>query len=70
LLVAIGLGIGLGGALALTRMLESLLFEISPTDPVTLAGVAVTLGATALLASVAPAWRASTVDPLVTLRVG
>lgn len=72
-LVVIGLGTGLGGALALTRLLESVLFEISATeisatDPVTFAGVALTLGATALLASVVPAWRASTVDPLVALR--
>ena len=47
---------------------EVLATEIRATDPVTFAGVALTLGATALLASVVPAWRASTVDPLVALR--
>ncbi|MGH9172956.1 MAG: ABC transporter permease [Vicinamibacterales bacterium] len=67
-LVLIGLGIGLGGALALTRILERELFGISRIDPVTFAGVILTLGATALLASLVPAWRASTVDPLVALR--
>lgn len=67
-LVVIGLGIGLGGALALARVLESELFGVSGIDPVTVAGVIVTLGATALLASLVPAWRASTVDPLVALR--
>ena len=67
-LVAIGLGMGLVGALALTRILESLLFEIRPADPLTFAAVALTLGATALLASIVPAWRASTVDPLVAFR--
>jgi putative ABC transport system permease protein len=67
-LVVIGLGIGLGGALALTRVLESELFNVTPTDPVTFAGVALMLGTTALLASLLPAWRAAAVDPLVALR--
>ena len=49
-LVGIGLAIGLGGALALTRTLESELFDVSPADPLTLAGVIGLLAATALLA--------------------
>ena len=67
-LVVIGLSIGLGGALALTRMLESELFNVTPTDPVTFVGVGLMLGMTALLASLLPAWRAAAVDPLVALR--
>lgn len=67
-LVVIGLGVGLAGALALARILESELFGVSRIDPVTFTGVILTLGATALLASLVPAWRASTVDPLVALR--
>jgi len=67
-LVVIGLAIGLAGAFALTRVLEGLLFEVTPTDPMTFAAVAITLGITALLASVVPGWRAAAVDPLVALR--
>ena len=67
LLVAIGIAIGLSGALALTRMIESELFGVRPTDPVTLAAVIVILISTALVASLIPAWRAAAVDPLVAL---
>lgn len=67
-LVGIGLTLGLGGALALNRALASELFDVTPTDPVTLLGVALVLGATALSASLLPAWRAAAVDPLVALR--
>jgi putative ABC transport system permease protein len=67
-LIASGIGIGLAGALALSRSLSSLLFNLSPTDPSTLAGVAVLLGAVALLASYLPARQATRVDPLLTLR--
>jgi predicted permease len=66
-LVAIGIAIGLSGALALTRMIESELFGVRPTDPVTLAAVIVILISTALVASLIPAWRAAAVDPLVAL---
>ena len=65
---AIGLVIGLLGSLALTRSMQSFLFEISPSDPLTLAAVAVLLGAVALLAYYIPARRATRVDPLVALR--
>jgi putative ABC transport system permease protein len=53
---------------ALSRVLASLLFKLSPTDPGTLGAVAVLLAAVALLASYLPARRATRVDPLVALR--
>ena len=67
-LVLMGLAIGITGALALTRVLEGELFGVTPTDPSAFAAVTIILGATALLASVIPAWRAATLDPLVALR--
>jgi putative ABC transport system permease protein len=65
-----GLGVGLGalGALALTRLLQSLLVEVSPTDPVTFAAVAASVLVVSILASAIPAWRALRVDPMQTLR--
>jgi ABC-type antimicrobial peptide transport system permease subunit len=63
-----GVTIGLVAALALTRYLRTLLFEISPTDPLTLGGVAVILLLVALAASWLPARRAARVDPAVALR--
>src|SRR5678816_3460093 len=65
LLVTIGLVIGLLGALALTRLMTTLLFEVSPTDPITFGAVALCLIITALLACYVPARRATKVDPLV-----
>jgi predicted permease len=65
---AAGIGLGLIGALVLTRALESLLFGVASLDPLTYAGVALVLGAAALAASVLPARRAAAVDPMTALR--
>ncbi len=67
-LVAIGTAIGLGVALASGRLLRTLLFEITPADPLTYAGVVLLLGAAALAACAVPARRATRIDPLVALR--
>jgi ABC-type antimicrobial peptide transport system permease subunit len=66
--VAVGLVIGLGGALAVTRVLASLLYEVSVTDPLTFVAVAALLGSVALVASWLPSRRATRVQPAVTLR--
>jgi len=68
LTTAVGLAIGIAGSFVLTRAMQSLLFGVSATDPVTLAGVALLLGFAALLASYIPARRATKVDPMVALR--
>jgi predicted permease len=68
LLVTMGLTIGLAGALVLTRLMTTLLFEVSPTDPITFGAVALCVILAALLACYIPARRASKVDPLVALR--
>ena len=67
-LVAVGLAIGMAGALVLTRWIGSLLFEVQPTDGVTYLAVATTLMMVTVLACLLPARRAATVDPLVALR--
>jgi ABC-type antimicrobial peptide transport system permease subunit len=68
LTIAIGTAIGLAGSFALTRTMRSLLFEVSPNDPLTIAGVAVLLVLIAALASYIPARRATRVDPTIALR--
>jgi putative ABC transport system permease protein len=68
LLAALGVGIGLAGALAVTHLAKSLLFEVTPTDPATFLGVAVVLVAAAILASYLPARRAAAIDPIEALR--
>jgi putative ABC transport system permease protein len=67
-LTLIGLGIGLALAVTSTRVLSSMLYGISATDPLTLAATALVLLLVALLASYLPARRATKVDPMVTLR--
>jgi putative ABC transport system permease protein len=63
-----GIATGIAGALALTRLMTSLLFEVKPTDPATFTGVAILLALIALAACLIPARRAMRVDPMVALR--
>jgi putative ABC transport system permease protein len=67
-LAAIGLGVGLVGALGVTRVVRSLLFGVTPTDPVSFAGITVFLTLVVAVASWLPARRAMGVDPIVALR--
>ena len=67
-LTALGLLIGLVGAVALSHSLTSFLYGLSPFDPLTFAGVVVTLAAVSLAACLVPAWRAARVDPMIALR--
>ena len=68
LLVAAGIATGLVGALLLTRWMQTLLFHVRPTDPLTFAGVSLLLAVVAFLASYLPARRAVSVDPVTALR--
>ena len=68
-LVALGLGLGLAGAVLASRVLQTMLFEIRPEDPLTFLFVSVLIGSVGLTACYIPARRATRVDPLVALKV-
>jgi ABC-type antimicrobial peptide transport system permease subunit len=68
-ILAIGGAVGLVGAFLLTRLLTSLVYGISTTDPVTFIGVPMILGAVALLANYIPALQATRIDPMKALRM-
>jgi phosphate/sulfate permease len=68
LMVAVGMAVGLGAALAATRLISNLLFKLSPYDPSTIAAAALLMAVVAALAGYLPARRASLVDPMTALR--
>jgi putative ABC transport system permease protein len=67
-LTLIGIALGMLGAFALTRLMSSLLFDVSTTDPITFVAVALLLLLVAILAAWIPARRATRVDPMIALR--
>ena len=67
-LTAAGIVIGLAGAVALTQLMRTLLFAVTPADPLTYVAIALLLGSVALVASYLPARRATRVDPVIALR--
>ncbi len=67
-LVVLGMLLGTAAALALTRMMATLIYDVSATDPISFGAAAGTLGAVALIACVVPASRASRIDPAAALR--
>ncbi len=68
ILTGLGLAVGWIGAFAMTRFISSLLYEVSPTDPLTFVFVSLVLSGTALLACYVPARRAARIDPMAALR--
>ncbi len=68
-MVGAGIALGLAGALGISRLLGSVLYGVSPTDPATYIGAATLLSLIGLAACTVPAWRASTTRPLNALRV-
>ena len=66
--VAVGLALGIGGAMAVSQLMTSVLYGVTSTDPITYGTVAVILALVALLACVAPAMRAARIDPLLAIR--
>jgi putative ABC transport system permease protein len=68
LLVGIGLALGIGGAIAFARVLTTYLYNTAPTDPLAFAVVATAFIVAGVLACIGPAWRATTVDPMLALR--
>jgi putative ABC transport system permease protein len=64
----LGVTLGIAGALALARVMSTLVYGIRPTDPITFLAVAVLLAMVALFATIVPAYRAAKVDPMVALR--
>ena len=67
-LALIGVGLGVVAALAMTRLISGLLFDVSASDPLTLAALTALMALVALLANYIPALRAARVDPMVALR--
>jgi ABC-type antimicrobial peptide transport system permease subunit len=67
-LVVIGITVGLVGALAMGRLIQGLLFDVAPNDPLTLSLVPLLLGAITLVAGWLPARRAMKIDPAIVLR--
>ena len=68
ILTIVGIALGLAGAVAATRLLQTMLFGVAPLHPATFAAVSLMFGAVATLASYVPARRATRVDPMVALR--
>jgi ABC-type antimicrobial peptide transport system permease subunit len=66
--ILIGVGIGLATAVALSRLVASLIFGVRPTDPLTFSAVAATLISVGILANILPAYRATRIEPVRTLR--
>jgi putative ABC transport system permease protein len=68
LIAGIGIMLGMVGSLAVSGLLSGMLFEVTPTDPVTMFLAALAIAAVALTAAVRPAWVAASVDPIEALR--